>query len=813
MNNYYIYEHLYHTKNQSGQQLDVSATVIFCESENIHERELQSEINEFYQKHNQTDKIFVLGGKYLANKLEEIFVSKQEETFKNIPKAHMEFLKKNIHVYYFDELGNLTQINLKCPFIGKDDIFPEMFNDGLVQIFKERGGLIESKGSHHFVFPSGKHCNKFLRTGNILLYSSEIYFIAFRLLKYLKEQHLQIFCDTSSINTLAFALQDLKRRIIGVQYLMKSVESFTSYEGLYKGNAKYLASSLILISSSTSANIINRIIEAHRLVKREDMAILYFLGDDKSYYENKGQIICNLTKTIINPNGIKFYETFSNRDCVYCRSGSHAVEVKGDVFLLEKPKINRIILSKTDTTKKLSNFIQEFSSINKTTRNVLKVNYKEHSKPESQYEIYIDLYEIIHRILNSKADYPNFRKKLLDYINQYIPSNTKYLIHLLDNGSIELSNLVFEKIKKNYTKQKAPIILSQDAIDKIPEDVDGSAVIIASCISDGKNILYLSRALRKFDKLRLVYFTGLIRTKDKETVDFLKGNVKQGIYGKDTNSFIEVESMFCSNAVKNTSWVEELEFMRKLENFAEEKIKNPHEIIYYIQKRTKIIEESLSDKNKGLSNNLFHPSLCGAKEELILRKNFAFLDYLDYHHNVSQADTYFIISSIINSLRHCKELDKSLAQSEYVRAIIDPGNFNRFNDGIIQASILRSAYRSELAYNIDDNISSEMYSILETIIKYHNNEQGEALLEFLYALANQKLSLKQEHLSSLCLLIEENIKDPVALGYCAYITSRVLVIEKSLREENESLKKELHTLKDSISEIITPELSTPVEEN
>ena len=54
----------------------------------------------------------------------------------------------------------------------------------------------------------------------------------------------------------------------------------------------------------------------------------------------------------------------------------------------------------------------------------------------------------------------------------------------------------------------------------------------------------------------------------------------------------------------------------------------------------------------------------------------------------------------------------------YVRNIIDPANFSRFNDGIIQASILRAAYPEELSYGIDNDTSQEMTNTLETIIKY-----------------------------------------------------------------------------------------------
>ena len=68
-------------------------------------------------------------------------------------------------------------------------------------IFKNNGGLVESTPDHHFVFPSNKHCSKFIRTGNVLINQSEIFFLGVQLLKYIQGKNI-IYCDTSSINVL-----------------------------------------------------------------------------------------------------------------------------------------------------------------------------------------------------------------------------------------------------------------------------------------------------------------------------------------------------------------------------------------------------------------------------------------------------------------------------------------------------------------------------------------------------------------------------------------------------------------------------------
>ena len=654
MNNFYIYASKYGKKNEHEENVPCSVTVIFCDRETIEDTNIQAEIKLFYQENYQTDEIFVIGGEYNKPRLKELFIDKQIETFKDVPKLQREHLADNIYLFTFNKDGQLNCDN-KPNTIG-EDVTSTIINEGLVNIFTKRGGLIEAKGdAHHFVFTSGKHCNKFLRTGNILLHTSEIYFIAFNLLSHFKEgEHTQIFCDTSSINTLAFALLELKRKLVGVDFKLIPIESFSSYDGLFSKSIKYFGKSLILISSSTSANIIERIIKHDDKVDANNIVILYFLGNNKDFSKNKSNIICNLTKYETKITGIDYYDTYTERDCIYCKAGSYAVEVKGDIFLLEKPKINRVTIKITDAPKKLSTFIKQFKSKNRTEDNVLKVNYKENYVVNYKYEVYFDMYYVLSMIekANNGESYKEYSGKLFDYINQYIPSNVKYLISLPDEGSEKLVDIILNHIKHNYLDEKLPEKIKFDEVTTkiVDEQIQGAAVIVGSCISNGKNLLYLSRALRPFDKLKLIYFIGLTRTNNVEYLDFLKSNLKQGNYGKESNSFVEVENFYCTKDSKNTTWIKEKDFINELLELIDES--NLESAKHILKERVSLIDNSLSSQVKGLANSLFYPNAFDVSEQLYLRKNFAFFHFNGYVDNVSQVDVYFTISSILNNLRY-----------------------------------------------------------------------------------------------------------------------------------------------------------------
>ncbi|MBS0647224.1 MAG: hypothetical protein JSR97_11650 [Verrucomicrobia bacterium] len=797
MPNFYIYTSNYNKENGHGQKAPCSVTIIFCDRDSIDKKNLQSEIKRFYESNYQTDEIFVIGGEYSDGALKRLFIDEQLDTFKDIPKLQRDHLADSLFLFTFDKDGNLECSNK--PGAIKKEITDLIIQDGLINIFKVRGGLIEAKGSaHHFVFPSGKHCNKFLRTGNVLLHSCEIYFIAFNLLsKYKEGFHKQIYCDTSSINTLAFALLELKRKLVDEDFRIIPVESFSSYRGIFSKSTRFFENSLILISSSTSGNIIEKITKHHGNIDIENLVILYFLGSNNDYTKNKPNIICNLTKSHSNPIGIQYYDTYTERDCVYCKSGSYPVEVKGDVFLLEKPRINRITLKVTDAPKRLSVFVQQFKSCGILKHNVLKVNYKETPIPNNKYEVYFDMHHVLCEIEDpANRKYEGYKSKLFNYINQYIPSNAKYLITLPDEGSVKLAEIIIERIKPNYAEGKLPEIVAFDDVSEKIKDLkaEGAVVIVGSCIANGKNLLFLSRTLRPFDKLRLVYFIGLTRPSNEEYLDSLKINLKQGTYGRESNTFVEVENFYCNKDSRNTSWLKEKDFLRDLIDTIEDQ--NLPAATAYFNDRIAMIDDSLSKKVKGLANSLFYPNT--KKEELRLRKGFAFFNFTDYTTDVSQGDVYFTISSVINELRNSHNYDHCLRQTEFVRNIIDPHNFNRYNDGIIQACILRNAYASELSYHIDDELSNEIKGILEKIIEQHQSPQGEGLLEFLYAIAIEKLTLKKEHLFELSKKLDLITDNELITAFNFHIKQHIIYEKPTLHEQIESLKKEIEELKKAV---------------
>ena len=762
--------YLYNTKLDIGGTPQL-ITVAFIYHQPFDRESFFSQLKVYFQQHVIPDRLIIVAAQYLLS--DPGFPNeKNAALFKEvIPTKYFQenLYEKFASIYSFDKNGHLSLV--RGPVVTQKQ-FDELFRMGLTKIFN-KGGLITAHEAHHFVFPSGKHCNSFLRTGNVLIKSHDIFFIALNCLKYYKENYSIIYCDTSSINSLAFALVELKRRLDS-NHTAPHIESYGSYAGFETANFENAHKALFLISSSTSANIIDRLKE--KLIDENRIALVFCLKPER--YQHL--VVCDIVKDEQNPEGIEPFESYAfNEPCVHCARGSMAVKVQGDVFLLEKPSINKVIIGMADAPKGLSAFVEKYHKGKNRDKQFFKCNFYESSSSSSAssmyaYELFFDIESVFKDIQGTSTVYPKFKENLDHAINRYVPSTTEFIIYLNDAGSFEFANYLSAKLKDLI---KQPRVLPLDKLHEIPNDAAGAAVIVSSSIVSGGNAIYASKELRRCENLSLIYLIGFARTDREETLKFISSNLCQGkLFGASTNPFHCIETIHCNVDYKNTAWQVEEIFVGNLLGYCQEYVENPEKVINFFRDRLNILSESRKMESKGFADNIFYGNIfTGAP--LTINKNFAFFDFHDYDQYATQADIYFTISSVINNLRHTKNVKHCLKQTEYARNVIDPQNFNRYNDGIIQASILRAAKPLELAYDLDIELSREFLNVVVPYLIHADDGYGEALLEFLYSIAIRKLKLEVSVLQELMLKTTERCSDqPVIMAICQYI--RAILIDK-----------------------------------
>ncbi len=729
MRNYFIYQ--YEDVVSSTGKLRV--TVLFVHKTKIgSQNELAQELNNFFQEHSITDKLVVLVPKYLDASSLEFFKSSRETTFQRVPGKSADYFDKCLMIYEYDADGSFTLIEGKKPK-NESKFKAHLLRSGSTIIFKNNGGLVESTPDHHFVFPSNKHCSKFIRTGNVLINQSEIFFLAVQLLKHTKDRNI-IYCDTSSINVLPYSVFELRRRF-KIEFDCPIVHSFKSYDVFEKSTDSFSPESLVLISSSTSGNIIDRLLKEKRADK-EQIQVVYFLGPNDKFLNHSANIICNLTKDSEFQLGEEEFETYNNpEDCKLCKNHSRPINIRGDVFLTVQPKVERHLLTIKPEyfAKSIATFAEHYKS-GLPNEGVIKVYYKDNF-PDANYEVYFDIVYL----LKNLTQFERFDEALNRHIDKYIPANTKYLLHLPDIGSEELANHILTKIPSSI---KPELIKLETGFEtKIRGDY-GTVVIVASCITTGKKLLQISRLMRNMDKLNLVYFVGIYRpVNDKFSTDLIS-DLKKGKDKSDERPFVAVETIYCSIQQTETSWELEKVFLEDLIGSLDED-KEP-EVYSYVNERLSILLDN--KKLRGFSNDVFLKTV--GKQDLRLRKNFAFWTSFDYKENeIAQSEVYFTISTIISNLEQ-KQINShpSLKQTNYVRNMLSPRNFHRFNDGIIQASLLRSGKTEYFAYDLDSELSLQMKEFLLSIIDKYNSADGEALMEFLLAIGIRRLKMRKEDL-------------------------------------------------------------------
>jgi hypothetical protein len=325
MTDYFIYSYDDDENVKSGKHV---VTVLFFYQAKIKKSKIVQGLEKYNQENLLSDRFIVLLPNYIDEELELLFKGDVLETFQRVVGFDQTYSQENYSLYYYGLEGKMTKMfgalkGLK----NRSSFFKKLFKEGNFHIFHTRGGLIESTSDHHFVFPSQKHSEKFIRTGNVLRDSNEIMFIALQLLDYFAKIHT-VYCDTASINVLPFAVFDLMNKF-GKSTSIQ-VRSFESYKVFENYNQQFEPNSLVLISSSTSGNIIDRL-KQKQITEETTLIVLFFIGKNDSYLKHAKNIFCDVSQSDDFSKGYPIFETYPKGiPCVLCDKHSQPVIIQSE---------------------------------------------------------------------------------------------------------------------------------------------------------------------------------------------------------------------------------------------------------------------------------------------------------------------------------------------------------------------------------------------------------------------------------------------------------------------------------------------------
>lgn len=629
---------------------------------------------------------------------------------------------------------------------------------GLFNIITNRSLIIEAHSNIHFVKPSGKHSAKFIDVKNILESSPEISFIATNLLKLLPEKVNKIYIDTSGIYSLAFELSNLIKAFDPNAEVI-SIDSFSSYDGFgqYKFNSD--SGTVILISASTSNNLYENL--KKELITPELVSFITIIMTQKN--DGTQQVLIEFEKYRRNYCK-KYFENFmsySEDKCPMCsEQSSIPIVLDKSRFHFALPRTESYLPKHNDSDGNLRNLIRKYKELDAFRCHFDGVDGKKPRTPE----YFID----VSKIITENA----FNEELQKFINKSFPLNTSCIIYCKDQGAKELAQL----IKQSVARLNLEVDLY--GADEIPSEIQKGIMVVAGSLESGKALLNISRALRKHHGLPITYIIGFAKYNSESEFDTLKKDLRfsAGAIGHHEVRVIE-KILLPINENKTSTWEKEILFLTEILP----QYKHDSTLKVAIENRIQLLREASSLEIKGLGKSLFINT--HSSKPFILGKSFAFWDETDngkeFRH---QATVYFTISSILQRLRTTDKNGIKPLGDGYIIRQLDPLLFDRFNEGIIQASVLRAAKSRELDYSSNDRQSQTVGTLIERMLKFPDTEESSGLAEFLLALCLKKLQIKKDHLPDF-----DNIpldKEAYPMAYIFARHAKNLLLENSIIEDS-----------------------------
>lgn len=731
---YYIYDA--QVELQSKQS--VAVTIVYCSSTQIMPRDVGNALAAHYETATFPQQIWLLGPSDTKDSLHAAV--NHSDILDRVPTITRYYKAPTVVAATVDIHGSIC-LHTESPTTLDQRTSEAIFGKGLVNIFRSHDGVINASAGYHYVKPSGKHSDAFLRTANVLKYGNEISFMAVALLSHLPDPDIQyIYTDTASINALAYSLAEIIGRLRPGSP-RPSIDSFGSYAGI-DGDFEIEkdTASIALISASTSGAIVDQIERSQKL-SRLRQVILYFVGKR----DDSIKVLCDLTEGQAPLGYMNPIRSWKASDCPLCQGGQSTVHVGGDQFLPANPTVSSRMITAKDAPEWLSPLMKSVYGYG-----VVACHTTVAGSDDPFRTIFFDLSPVIKAPANSESDISN---KLSKMLIRHIPAATKWLVHLDDRDSLLLAQRIRTELSDLGVRlPDEHIVNAKDLITRQRTSLGGGvAVIVASAVVTGRSILSLSRSLRRAHEGNPLLFLILVgRMQDEAQWKDLSVNLTYGNSNPKEHGLFCVESIHLppDSPAKGTPWYEEAKLWRRLRDDAVPlpRSHSVEDLIRSIEQRLELLDASPAEG--GLTSSLFlRASIGGGTQPLLLQPNFAFWDFNysvdpDTDGRVpTQADVFLTISAILHNLRLTRKTKHAALSHDHNWTVIAPRNFARFNDAIIQASLLRAALPRELDYSSDETLSLHMFDVIQETLNAVGTEEGAASGEFLLALVLGRVRL------------------------------------------------------------------------
>lgn len=652
----------------------------------------------------------------------------------------------------FDASGTLRLLGEYDLNADITDVFNDAVNAYIKQQIQETDVVIPAPPSTFFDKLSGRYASHFIRTEALLQCTSSIELLALRLLKPFNDWHkkfervtsdvIDIYLDTMSIWPIAERLSQL-HRIGNASPPYYRIESFKSYSGLEKWEPQNRPA-FIIISATTSGGLSAKIREKISGSYAEIWTLLTLepvqseLGAVSALQSDH---IFELPRWLVGRPALDGLRSKFETEVDPLPADAETISIVGERFLnqLVKPKRVRLVhTSLSDELKRQLPFIASRQMV---------VAARSRYDAQSRWALSFDIPRLVNSVLEQGAEQ---EAQLFTCLKEQQFSSNAIVIYPSPEGigSPDLAQEVLdfaEKVaiatKQIFTSTQC-ITLSSDELANEESDVlkrlapGWSAIIVAPVIGNGFVFKQISALLRTWQPSGKRLFLAIAALPESEAIHSQMVNdltlVDRASY--HFRCFFKIPIGRLDTVI---SWNRERDILNELQDVMDlEEIECAR-----LTDRTK----SLAEFEALTGGNVFLPSPKG--EPLSLSRTFAlWQNSMEIGGDGYGGEVLLSIAAFLQAVRTSttKKDETSLKTGVFQHALICPESFTRYNDGVIQAAVLRAAYPSELNYSVSAEMSHDMKRLMFKWLQYAEHPAGAAAGEFLLAMAVQKLRLRDE---------------------------------------------------------------------
>ena len=645
-------------------------------------------------------------------------------SFKSQNKRLRERLRATSHVAVaaYHDRGEVRDdvFNLWCPsgdaWDIKDDFIQRAARAYIAEVCETTNTILQAPSGYQFRKPSSSTSAVFLRAGNMLGEIDSVNAYSNLLLRRCTERTRTIFIDSFTILSFAMGLREAIVFFGGGEREPPLIENFHSYDK-EKGLRFPADDYIVIISASTSGEL------AHSLVADHGAAfskIVHLVG-----------------------GGAEHFDSQFRSSCIYFHSPSHVsrpvalddIRIGGEEFIPSYGQPRPVRLTVDHITPRHAKIFKD---------DFYKDNLKlMHSARASGYESYA-LFSVLNEahVLGPKE----FYDWLVDHLIHEIPATISLVVYLNDEMSKELAN----SIVKLLPSLRSDNVIAADEVGMHKGELSsGHAVLIVA--SEDPNLVGFTRAsieLRRWPDAYRHFVLGHAFPQAMTDFDRASATLTVRAEGLPKYGWSNFAVAAIGRHDQHLEWL--FDYPVDFVDVLDEGIG-----------RTDALLRAL--RTYASERQVFLPKLDGSR--MALRSGSVF--FRGEYEQLSDEVVYLAVSTAVQAAREVGVAQSGAGRlvafrsevprfdaNPFVGTVIDPSMFSRFSDGILQAALLRCLHPGELDFSGSTVLSGQMRELLLAVLRNATNVVGEAVLEFMAALATDKVKLGEKDTETVVAAVE-----------------------------------------------------------